>query len=59
MCQINTYQRLLDYLVYNIGRNFSATKFRQYAKLIAIKIKEVPVEAHNSVGKVERYYTLL
>ncbi|KAJ5900184.1 uncharacterized protein N7473_004254 [Penicillium subrubescens] len=26
---------------------------------MSIKVKEVPVEAHNSVGKVERYYTLL
>ena len=24
-----------------------------------IKIKEVLIKAHNSVGKVERYYTLL
>ena len=26
---------------------------------MAIKVKEVPVEAHNSVGKMERYYTPL
>jgi len=26
---------------------------------MAIKVKEVPIKAHNSVGKVERYYTLL
>ena len=26
---------------------------------MAIKIKEVPVEAYNSIGKVERYHTLL
>jgi len=24
-----------------------------------IKVKEVPIKAHNSVRKVERYYTLL
>ena len=57
--QINTYQELLDYLVYNIGKNFSVTKFRQYAKLIIIKIKEGPIKAYNSIGKVKRYYTLL
>jgi len=56
---IDTYQGLLDYLVYDAGRNFLLTKFRQYAKLMAIEIKEVPVEAYNSIGKVERYYTLL
>ena len=59
MYQINTYQRPPDYLIYNTGRNFSETKFRQYTKLMAIKIKEVLIKAYNSVGKVEKYYTLL
>ena len=57
--QINTYQRPLDYLVHDIERNFLATKFRQHAKSMAIEIKEVPVKAYNSIGKVKRYYTLL
>ena len=26
---------------------------------MAIKVKEVPIKAYNSVGKVERYYILL
>jgi hypothetical protein len=26
---------------------------------MVIKVKEVPVKAHNSIRKVERYYTLL
>jgi len=26
---------------------------------MAIKVKEVPVKAYNSIRKVERYYTLL
>jgi len=26
---------------------------------MAIKVKEVPIKAHNSIGKVERYYALL
>ena len=26
---------------------------------MAIKIKEVPVEVYNSVGKAKKYYTLL
>ena len=59
MCWINTYQGPPDYLVHDAGRNFSATEFRQHAKSMAIEIKEVPVEAHNSVGKVERYHTPL
>ena len=26
---------------------------------MAIEVKEVPVEVYNSIGKIERYYTLL
>jgi len=26
---------------------------------MAIKVKEVPIKAYNSIGKVEQYYTLL
>jgi len=26
---------------------------------MAIKVKEVPIKAYNSIGKVERYYALL
>jgi len=26
---------------------------------MAIKVKEVPIKAHNSIRKVEQYYTLL
>jgi hypothetical protein len=59
MCWIDTYQGPPDYIVHNAGKNFSSTEFRQHAGLMAIEIKEVPVEAHNSVGKVERYHVLL
>jgi hypothetical protein len=46
-------------IVYNAGKNFVSTEFRQLANSIAIEIKEVPVEAHNSVSQVKRYYTPL
>lgn len=59
MCWIDTYQGPPDYMVYDAGKNFSSTEFRQYARSMAISIKEVPVEAHNSVGKVERYHAPL
>ena len=26
---------------------------------MAIKVKEIPIKAYNSIGKVERYYMLL
>jgi hypothetical protein len=45
--------------VYNAGKNFTATKFKQLVFSMLIKVKEVPVKAYNSVGLVERYYALL
>ena len=46
-------------MVYNARKNFLSTEFRQYAKLLAIKVREVLVKAYNSISKVERYYALL
>ena len=43
----------------NTKKNFIFIEFKQLANLIAIKIKEVLVEAYNSVGLVKRYYTPL
>jgi hypothetical protein len=45
--------------VYNARKNFTATEFKQLASFMLIKVKEVPVKAHNSVGLIERYYALL
>jgi hypothetical protein len=45
-----------DIIVHNAGKNFVSTEFKQLARLMAIIVKEVPVEAHNSIGLVERYY---
>jgi hypothetical protein len=45
--------------VYDAGKNFTATEFKQLISSMSIKVKEVPVEAHNSVGLVERYHALL
>ena len=46
-------------VIYNTKKNFISIEFRQLANLIAIKIKEVLVEAYNSVSLVKRYYTPL
>jgi len=45
-----------EYIVHDAGRNFASQEFRQNANALNIEVKEVPVEAHNSVGKVERYH---
>jgi len=43
-------------VIYNIKKNFAFTEFKQLVNLIVIKIKEVLVEAYNSIGLVKRYY---
>jgi hypothetical protein len=37
-------------MIYDAGKNFVFTEFRQLANLMAIKIKEVLIKAYNSVG---------
>jgi di/tripeptidase len=45
--------------VHDARKNFTATEFKQLASLMLIKVKEVLVKAHNSVGLVEQYHALL
>jgi di/tripeptidase len=45
-----------DILISDASKNFASKEFRQHAATMDSDIKEVPVEAHNSVGKVERYH---
>jgi hypothetical protein len=45
-----------DIIVTDTGKNFTGTDFKQAVNLLYIEVKEVPVEAYNSVGKVEVYY---
>jgi hypothetical protein len=46
-------------MVHNTGKNFASAEFRSMARTMAVIVKEVPVEAHNSVGLVERYHAPL
>ncbi len=39
--------------------NFTAVEFRANAHAMAVKVEEVPVGSHNSIGKVERYHHIL
>jgi hypothetical protein len=59
LCWIDVYQGPPDLIVTDAGNNFRSTEFRQSAKAMSISVKEVPIEAHNSVGKVERYHATL
>jgi hypothetical protein len=45
--------------VHNAGKNFTVIEFKQLVSSMLIKVKEVFVEAHNSVGLIERYHALL
>ncbi|CEJ95277.1 Putative Polyprotein [[Torrubiella] hemipterigena] len=58
-CWIDTYLGPPEWIVHDAGRNFASAEFRQYAKGMHVGIQEVPVEAHNSIGKVERYHGIL
>ena len=59
MCWIDIYLGLLDLITHNAGKNFVSKEFKQYATIMGISIKGVPVKAHNSIRIVERYYSLL
>jgi di/tripeptidase len=56
ICWIDVYQGPPDIIISDAGKNFASEEFRQHAATMDIDIKEIPVEAHNSVGKVERYH---
>jgi len=58
-CWINTYLSLPDYFVHDAGKNFSSIEFQKEARTMAVDVKEVPVEAHNSIGKVEQRHAPL
>jgi hypothetical protein len=45
-----------DVIVTDAGKSFVGAEFVANARIMAIEIEEVPVEAHNSIGKVERYH---
>ena len=59
MCWIDTYLGPPDVLTHDAGTNFAASEFRAEAKLVGITCHQIPVEAHWSIGKVERYHVPL
>ena len=56
MCWIDTYLGPPDIVTHDAGKNFVSKEFKQYARTMGIDTKGVPVEAHNSIGMVERYH---
>ena len=58
-CWIDTYIGPPEYITHDAGRNFISKEFQQYATAMAISTKAVPVEAHWSVGLIERAHSAL
>ena len=56
LCWIDTYLGPPDLVTADAGKQFMAKEFRQYAANMGIIIKNAPVEAHHSIGMVERYH---
>lgn len=59
MLWIDTYQGPPDILTHDAGTNFASVEFRTEAKIMGVTCKQVPTEAHWSVGKIERYHAPL
>ena len=58
-CWINTYQGPPDYIVHDPGTNFASEEFRNRAKIVGVECRQMPVEAHWAVGKIERAHAPL
>ncbi|KDN61365.1 putative conserved hypothetical protein [Colletotrichum sublineola] len=59
LCWIDVYQGPPKWVTADAGRNFVATEFTQEGNAMGVQVKIVPVEAHHSIGKVERYHAVL
>ncbi|KAK1995113.1 hypothetical protein LX36DRAFT_683289 [Colletotrichum falcatum] len=59
ICWIDVYLGPPDWIITDAGLNFHAAKFKRAAHALSIKVKEIPIEAHNSISKVERYHGAL
>ena len=58
-CWIDTYVGPPDMIVIDAGTNFASKEFGNEAKALGIEVKEVPIEAHHSIGKVESYHQVV
>lgn len=56
---IDTYQGPPDIVTHDAGTNFASFEFRNEAKMLGIACKQIPIEAHWSIGKLERYHAPL
>lgn len=59
LCWIDCYLGPPDFIRHDAGKNFVSREFKQFASSMAITTRSVPVEAHWSIGIVERYHAVL
>jgi hypothetical protein len=56
---IDTYLGPPDFMVTDAGKNFTSRELAQNASSVGTIVKTVPVEAHWSIGTIERYHAVL
>ena len=56
---IDTYIGPPDFIIHDAGTQFTSSEFKQNATSMGSTTKCVPIEAHHSIGLVERYHTPL
>lgn len=59
MAWIDTYLGPPDFIVTDAGKNFVSKEFSQFTTALGTTTVSVPVEAHWSIGAVERYHAVL
>lgn len=58
-CVIDAYLGPPVWVVVDAAKALGSAEFKTYANSLGVGVKQVPVEAHNSVGKIERYHAPL
>lgn len=58
-CWIDTYVGPPDVIMHDAGKQFVSAEFSAKARGMAIESRAVPVEAHHSIGMVERHHVPL
>jgi hypothetical protein len=53
---VDIYAGSSNVIITDAGKSFVRAEFVANARIMAIEVEEVPVEAYNSIGKVERYH---
>uniref|UniRef100_A0A8H7N3T3 Integrase catalytic domain-containing protein n=1 Tax=Bionectria ochroleuca TaxID=29856 RepID=A0A8H7N3T3_BIOOC len=53
---LDTYLGPPDRIVHDVGTQFASDRFHVNARIMGSECKQIPIEAHWSIGKIERYH---